>query len=177
MLGTMREITVTRLKETHETQLALLLTMLTAAAVGSFGSAANASAQSPCGTRDLSSTHYKHVIWIWKENHSYDEIIGSSEAPYSTTLAAECGLATNYHNISHPSLPNYVAATSGLPFEGISQFTSDCDPSPECSTSSQSIFGQTHSWKAYEESMPRSCYPTNRVSTRCDTTRHRILGR
>lgn len=141
--------------------LALLLTMLTAAAVGAFGGAANASAQSPCGTRSLSSTHYKHVIWIWDENHSYGEIIGSSEAPYFNQLATECGLATNYHNISHPSLPNYVAATSGLPYAGISQFTSDCNPSAECSTATPSIFGQTHSWKAYEESMPKNCFPEN----------------
>jgi phospholipase C len=101
------------------------------------------------------------VIWLWEENHSYGEVIGSPEAPYFNQLATECGLATNYHNISHPSLPNYVAATSGLGYEGISQFTSDCDPSTECSTAAPSIFGQTHSWKAYEESMPENCYPVN----------------
>ncbi len=48
------------------------------------------------------------------ENHSFGDIIGNTaQAPYLNSLAAECGLATNYHNISHPSLPNYIAATSG----------------------------------------------------------------
>ena len=96
------------------------------------------------------------------ENHSYGDIIGNtSQAPYINTLAGECGLATNYHNISHPSLPNYIAGTSGLPLSNLSQFTSDCNPSHRCSTSAPSIFGQVSTWKAYEESMPSNCYPKN----------------
>lgn len=47
------------------------------------------------------------------QNHSYGDIIGSPQAPYLNSLAAECGPAANYHNISHPSLPNYLGATSG----------------------------------------------------------------
>jgi hypothetical protein len=45
------------------------------------------------------------------ENHSHGDIIGSPQAPYIDSLAAECGLAAIYHNISHPSLPNYLGAT------------------------------------------------------------------
>ena len=74
---------------------------------------APALAAGPCGTTTTAPT-YKHVIWIWFENHSSSSIIGSSQAPYFNTIANECGLATNYHNLSHPSLPNYVGATSGL---------------------------------------------------------------
>lgn len=114
-----------------------------------------------CGTLALSSTKYTHVVWIWMENHSYNEIIGSSQAPYINSLAGECGLATNYHNISHPSLPNYVAGTSGLPLGELKQFSSDCSPSRKCSTAAQSIFGQVPSWKAYEESMPKNCDRSN----------------
>lgn len=117
---------------------------------------ASASA-APCGTLALSSTKYTHVVWIWMENHSYSTIIGSPEAPYINGLAGECGLATNYHNISHPSLPNYVAGTSALPFGELKKFTSDCNPSRKCSTAAQSIFSQVPSWKAYEESMPSNC--------------------
>ena len=72
-------------------------------------------AAGPCGTTTIAPT-YKHVIWIWFENHSSSSIIGSSQAPYFNTIANECGLATNYHNLSHPSLPNYVGATSGLAY-------------------------------------------------------------
>ena len=47
------------------------------------------------------------------ENKPYDAVIGSPSAPYENQLAAACGLATNYHAVTHPSLPNYIAATSG----------------------------------------------------------------
>ena len=95
------------------------------------------------------------------ENHSYGTIIGSSQAPFINSMATKCGLATNYHNISHPSLPNYVAATSGLGYTGISQFVSDCDPAGLCLTSAPSIFGQGETWRAYEESMPSNCHKSD----------------
>ena len=113
-------------------------------------------ASGPCGMR-ATAPGYKHVIWIWMENHSYNSIIGSSQAPYINSLATECGLATNYHNVSHPSLPNYVSATSGLGYRGIAKFDRDCDPVPGCVTPAASIFGQGETWKAYEGSMPSTC--------------------
>ena len=76
--------------------------------------AASPSASHPCGTESKPGT-YKHVIWIWMENKSASTIIGSSQAPYlNKTVVRDCGLATNYHNVTHPSLPNYIAATSGM---------------------------------------------------------------
>jgi hypothetical protein len=113
----------------------------------------------PCGT--ATSATYTHVLWIWMENHSYGTIIGSSRAPYINSVAKECGLATNYHNISHPSLPNYISATSGLALSKLAPFVSDCDPVPGCTTAAKSIFGQGESWKAYEESMPSNCFKTD----------------
>jgi phosphatidylinositol-3-phosphatase len=105
---------------------------------------------------------YQHVIWIFMENHSFGDVIGNTaQAPYINSLAAECGLATNYHNVSHPSLPNYIAATSGLGGRQIKPFDNDCSVSKKCSTSAPSIFGQGETWKAYEESMPANCYPSN----------------
>ena len=78
-----------------------------AAALGAFGllvatgytgqaalaSGTSPSASHPCGTQSKPGT-YKHVIWIWMENHSLGDIIGSSSAPYLNSLASECGLAT-----------------------------------------------------------------------------------
>jgi phospholipase C len=120
-----------------------------------------AAAAGPCGTAATPPT-YTHVIWILMENHSFGDIIGNTaQAPYINSVAAECGLATNYHNISHPSLPNYVAATSGLAGRDIKGFDSDCSPSKKCSTSAPSIFGQGETWKAYQESMPANCNPAN----------------
>jgi phosphatidylinositol-3-phosphatase len=121
---------------------------------------ATPSASHPCGTAAKPGT-YKHVIWIWMENHSSSAVIGSSQAPYENGLAKECGLATNYHNITHPSLPNYVAATSGLSLSSLHGFLPDCNPGGSCATSAKSIFGQGESWKSYEESMPSSCDHSN----------------
>jgi hypothetical protein len=114
----------------------------------------------PCGT-EQSAGSYTHVIWIWMENHSLGTIIGSPAAPYLTRLATECGLATNYHNITHPSLPNYIAATSGLGYPALAPFTSDCSPARGCTTSARGIFAQGESWRAYQESMPSNCDKAN----------------
>jgi phosphatidylinositol-3-phosphatase len=120
-----------------------------------------AAAAGPCGTVSTAPA-YTHVIWIWMENHSYGDIIGNtSQAPYINSVANECGLATNYHNLSHPSLPNYVGATSGLAVSSLTPFDPDCDPTGSCVTSAPSIFGQGESWKAYEESMPSNCLGSN----------------
>jgi phosphatidylinositol-3-phosphatase len=47
------------------------------------------------------------------ENEAYQSIIGSGSAPYITQLADACGVATNNQAVSHRSLPNYLAVTSG----------------------------------------------------------------
>jgi len=134
----------------------LIVAGLALPVTGGTGPVASASGAT-CGTMSPASTHYEHVIWVWMENHSESTIIGSGQAPYINSLASSCGLATNYHNISHPSLPNYIAATSGLSLGSLSPFTSDCNVSRSCSTTAPSIFGQGESWKAYEESMPKDC--------------------
>jgi phospholipase C len=130
------------------------------AGAATIATTAPALAAGPCGTTTTAPT-YKHVIWIWFENHSSSSIIGSSQAPYFNTIANECGLATNYHNLSHPSLPNYVGATSGLAVSSLTPFDGDCNPTGSCTTTSASIFSQGETWKAYEESMPSNCYKSN----------------
>jgi phosphatidylinositol-3-phosphatase len=112
---------------------------------------------SPCGQTSADQASYSHVIWLWMENHSYDQVVGPSSAPYTSALARACGLATNYHNITHPSLPNYIAATSGLGGRDLAPFRADCNPSPSCSADGASIFAQVRSWRAYEDSMPAPC--------------------
>jgi phosphatidylinositol-3-phosphatase len=118
------------------------------------------SASHPCGTQAKPGS-YRHVIWIFMENQSYGTIIGSSHAAYLNTLARDCGLATNYHNVTHPSLPNYIAATSGLAYPSLKGFLPDCSPGGSCETSAPSIFGQGETWKAYDESMPSDCDRSN----------------
>ncbi|HEX3426353.1 MAG TPA: alkaline phosphatase family protein [Acidimicrobiales bacterium] len=122
--------------------------------------AATSGTAGPCGTLTTAPT-YRHVVWIWMENHSFGDIIGSAAAPYINSVANECGLATNYHNLSHPSLPEYIGGTSGLSVKDLKIFDNDCSVSKRCSTSAPSIFGQGETWKAYQESMPSNCDPSN----------------
>jgi phosphatidylinositol-3-phosphatase len=135
-----------------------VLAFVVAAGLGSLLQAPGGHAQAggACGRTNAAPATSRHVIWIWMENHSYDAIIGSRDAPFTNRLAARCGLATNFHNITHPSLPNYIAATSG----GTQGIHDDCQPS-ECSRGAQSVFGQLQSagrtWMAYQESMPAAC--------------------
>jgi hypothetical protein len=51
-----------------------------------------------------------HVFVIVMENKSYEQALSGG---FTASLASRYGLATNYHAITHPSVPNYLAMTSG----------------------------------------------------------------
>ena len=57
--------------------------------------------------------NFQHVFVIMMENTGYSHLIGNTDAPWINSAAATYGLATNYTGVSHPSQPNYIAATSG----------------------------------------------------------------
>src|SRR5579859_6079948 len=104
-----------------------------------------------------------HVMVIMFENKPYSAIVGSKSAPYlNQTLIPGCGLATNYHNYSHPSTPNYLALTSGT-VQG-KAVSADCPPF-SCPQSQASIFSQLggagQSWREYAEAMPANCHKKN----------------
>jgi phosphatidylinositol-3-phosphatase len=115
-------------------------------------------AGAPCGTPLPSHPAVTHLIWVWMENESYGSIIGSRNAPFETQLAHECGLATNYQAITHPSLPNYLAATGGSTFGVADDGEPDQHP-----IDAASIFEQVdlahETWRGYAESMPENCDP------------------
>ena len=126
--------------------------------------AAPARAASPfCGTVRRHPHRYDHVVWILMENHSFGQIVDSPSAAFINGLIADCGLATNYHNITHVSLPNYVGAVTGLALPDLLKFDLDCSPSATCSTDANSIFAQVPSWKGYMDSMATNCQTTGFV--------------
>jgi hypothetical protein len=59
---------------------------------------------------------YDHIVVVVEENHSYDEIIGSSQAPYINSLARSGALLSSYRAVAHPSEPNYFALYAGSTF-------------------------------------------------------------
>ena len=128
------------------------------------------------------SVQLQHIFYIMMENHGTNAIIGNTaDAPYLNSLASNYGVAAHYFGVTHPSLPNYLAAISG-DFQGIwddcpAGATITCAPqafvsgSPLLTTSevasasnrphmfnSQTLVDQFEAhhltWKAYMQSMP-----------------------
>ena len=100
----------------------------------------------------------QHVVWILMENKNYSSVVGSGQAPYINRLAHRYGLATDYSGISHPSLPNYIALTSGSD-QGISD---DSDPSSH-RLNVPSIFSQLPGGgsRSLEQGMSSDCAKGN----------------
>jgi phosphatidylinositol-3-phosphatase len=58
--------------------------------------------------------NYQHVFVIMMENTGYVSLIGNPNAPWINAAAGKYGLATSYFGVTHPSQPNYIAATAGI---------------------------------------------------------------
>jgi len=95
-----------------------------------------------------------HVVVVMEENHSYDDIIGSSDAPYINSLASSGALLTNSFAVTHPSEPNYMALFGGDTF-GLS---SDKCPVSEGSTANlgSELLAAGKTFKGYSENLPKT---------------------
>jgi phosphatidylinositol-3-phosphatase len=118
---------------------------------------------SPARSETRASSHRSRprIAVIVLENKEYETVIGSERAPYFNDLARDWGLATSFYAITHPSLPNYLAMTSGRHFK-----ISNCT---DCHFDVPNIVDQFErakiSWKAYIEGFPGACF-TGAVSGR-----------
>lgn len=118
---------------------------------------ATPAAAGPCGSTPTAPPTYDHVVWVVMENKADTSIIGSPSAPYVNQLASQCGSASQFFAETHPSLPNYIAMTSGSP-QGIA----DDNPPSSHLLNVASIFSQLRgSWRSLQESMPSNCLLTN----------------
>src|SRR5947209_1238356 len=92
-----------------------------------------------------------HVFLIVMENRSYLQAITGG---YTARLARDYGVATNYHGVTHPSLPNYLALTSGTTWgvadDGWHQL-------PAGGLGAQ-LTGAGIPWRAYMEGMGNGCF-------------------
>lgn len=94
-----------------------------------------------------------HVMVILLENENESYIIGNKNAPYiNKMLIPNYSIAEKYYALGHPSLPNYIAITSGSTF-GIK--TNDYFTELLQYTNIVDLFSEHNiTWKAYMESMP-----------------------
>jgi hypothetical protein len=104
-------------------------------------------------------TTISKVVWIWEENTNPADIIGTCatclQMPYlNNELVAKYGVATNAWGASTPSLPNYIAGTSG----GTQGIADDGLPGQHPLTV-PSLFSQLPDGEAkvFAESMPTNC--------------------
>src|SRR5262249_13683820 len=153
--------------------------------------------QSGCGTCPTGSTcgsangiavcrdsmtgipRFSHVIVIVMENLSASTLNDSDNAQssqYIHGMMAGHAYRTDYHGVTHPSLPNYLAMTSGQ-FGGV---TCDCQPmaGSACTSSNCNLLSSScgcpqsashlgnqiedigKSWKDYGEDMGTACNTT-----------------
>lgn len=141
---------------------ATLMCMLAMCAVTAHSAPAAAATRSrPARAHCGSIKHHvrtRHVIWIWLENTDYTKVMGNRQAPYTNRLATGCRLAVDYHGLTHPSLPNYIGATSGR-----ISITTDCAPTA-CRSTARSLFSRVGSWREYQGGMTRPCQRRSTVS-------------
>jgi len=98
-----------------------ILSVQVALACGGVANASAETVQEPalCAAGDQAHERFDHIFYIMMENHGADEILGNTaDAPTINHLASQYGVATQYYGVTHPSLPNYLAAISGN-FQGI----------------------------------------------------------
>jgi phospholipase C len=90
------------------------------------------------------------------ENHTHDQVLASGQAPYLTDLVRTCGTATRWGAVGAPSLPNYLAMTSGSKHD----VTDDADPAHH-PIDADNLYRQVRdaggTARAYVEGMPVPC--------------------
>ncbi len=100
----------------------------------------------------------QHVFVVVMENHSYTQVWNTGSTPYITSLGNTYARATNYHAITHPSLPNYLDLYAGSNYS----ITTDCAPSASCHIDAVNLADNLEAhgltWRTYQESMPAPCY-------------------
>ncbi|TMG20824.1 MAG: hypothetical protein E6H99_07205 [Chloroflexi bacterium] len=106
-----------------------------------------------CGQTSSTSskTQPRHVFLIVMENHSANQAMSGA---FTASLAAKYRVAGNYRAITHPSVPNYLALTSGKTW-GVSDDSYYPLPAEDLGTQ---LTKAGVSWRAYMEGMDsRGC--------------------
>jgi hypothetical protein len=88
----------------------------------------------------------RHVFLIVMENKSPEEAL---TGPFTASLAARYWVANNYHAITHPSVPNYLALTSGSTW-GVTDDSYHVLPTRDLGTQ---LTTAGVSWRAYMEGL------------------------
>ena len=112
-------------------------------------------------SRGPSVPRLDRVFVIMMENTSYSDLLNPAnpDTTFIQGLARDHGLATQYYGVTHPSLPNYVAAVSGSNWGSNSDDVAQADHGyfNHLSLTDQ-LNAAGISWKGYMESAPSAGY-------------------
>ncbi|MCU1454011.1 MAG: acid phosphatase [Acidimicrobiales bacterium] len=118
------------------------------------GCSSSSGGSSPPTSASKPPTGARLIVMI-EENHAYSQVIGRPEAPAINALANASVSLTQMFATTHPSLPNYLALTSG----STQGATNDCGT---CTYDAENIFNQMQqagiSWKVYAQGYAGNCY-------------------
>jgi phospholipase C len=105
---------------------------------------------SSVGAQNSRSTlkNFQHVFIIMMENTGFETLKGDPNAAFINAAAANYGLATNAFGVTHPSQPNYIAATSGSTI-GVA---GDNDTTIDVPNIVDQLEAKGKTWKAYMQS-------------------------
>lgn len=106
------------------------------------------------GPHRVASRPVTKLLVFVEENHALDQM--REEMPYAFGLARQYGYATDYHALSHPSLPNYIQIAGG-DSHGVDD---NGDPS-QYPVDGTSVFGQAiaagRTAAVFADGMPENC--------------------
>lgn len=94
-----------------------------------------------------------HVVVVVFENHAYDQVIGSSKAPYINSLVAGGANLTQSYAETHPSQPNYYALFSG-DTQGVTDDSCVDIGFSNAPNLASELTGAGKTWASYNESLP-----------------------
>ncbi|MEV7176503.1 alkaline phosphatase family protein [Kitasatospora sp. NPDC093679] len=94
-----------------------------------------------------------HVVVVVMENHAYNQIIGSKDAPYINQLAKGGAVLKASYGITHPSQPNYFALFSGGT-QGISGDGCYQAGSMTAANLGSELIAAKKTWGSYNEGLP-----------------------
>ncbi len=98
---------------------------------------------------------FNHVFVIMMENTGVKGVIGNPTMPFVNHLVQTYGYADNYFGVTHPSMPNYIAITSGSNYYSHSDNPAQMFPHTNIADEMEAV-GLT--WKGYMQSLPYAGY-------------------
>ncbi|MEV8325799.1 alkaline phosphatase family protein [Kitasatospora sp. NPDC056731] len=94
-----------------------------------------------------------HIVVVVMENHAYNQVVGSSSAPYLNSLATGGANLTQSFGITHPSQPNYYALFSGST-QGVTDDSCVSVGALQGPNLASEVTAAGKTWASYNETLP-----------------------